>query len=295
MRTAKPCEIRTAKLQRKGSPPTPHGFPVVVTDVDGTLLDRRGELSRAACSAIQSFMGQGGQIILATGKSLAAIEHIVRRFELRLPQIVIDGAALALPETRQVVPRAWLNEKAALKISRHLEQQRVPYVAYTASSILATASGIGPSELHELQALSEPDARLLPSIEELLAVSQHVLKILAFAESRLDAPIAAFHRGQVPRTRLVRTTDRFLEFSSLRSGKLRALRQLATACGFSLRDVAAIGDGDNDAELIAAVGLGAAVANATSLAKSGAHRVLLKSHSEGFALFLRGIKVEGIR
>ncbi len=58
----------------------------------------------------------------------------------------------------------------------------------------------------------------------------------------------------------------------------------------SLADVVAFGDGDNDAEFLAAAGLGVAMLNGTAMAKQNAVCVSAKDHDEdGVAVELERI------
>ena len=55
------------------------------------------------------------------------------------------------------------------------------------------------------------------------------------------------------------------------ASKLNAIRTVCAHLGCSLADVMAIGDGDNDAEMLAGVGCGVAMGNATERARLAAN------------------------
>ena len=71
-----------------------------------------------------------------------------------------------------------------------------------------------------------------------------------------------------------------LEFLSPRSGKWPALLSVATREGIAPEEIAAIGDDDNDVEMIREAGLGIAMGNAVEAARAAAD-VVVRSNAEG--------------
>jgi hydroxymethylpyrimidine pyrophosphatase-like HAD family hydrolase len=71
-----------------------------------------------------------------------------------------------------------------------------------------------------------------------------------------------------------------LEFLSPRSGKWPALRSIAARDGVEPEEIAAVGDDDNDVEMIRAAGLGIAMGNAAPAARACAD-IVVRSNAEG--------------
>ena len=65
--------------------------------------------------------------------------------------------------------------------------------------------------------------------------------------------------------------------------KMTGVERLCRILGCSVRDVVAIGDGDNDVEMLAGCGLGIAVANATPAAKAQATHLVRSNDDAGVA------------
>ncbi len=71
-------------------------FKLLVTDVDGTLLDHNSKLSELNINALKDCIKNGIDVIIATGKSVNSVMFIIKELDLKLPQITLDGhAALA--------------------------------------------------------------------------------------------------------------------------------------------------------------------------------------------------------
>ena len=71
-----------------------------------------------------------------------------------------------------------------------------------------------------------------------------------------------------------------LEFLSPGSGKWPTLRRLAARAGIAPEEIAAVGDDDNDVEMIREAGLGIAMGNAVAAARAAAD-VVVRSNAEG--------------
>ncbi len=67
---------------------------LIVTDVDGTLLDNNSLLPDLNKQALIDCKKNNIGVILATGKSIAAIKPLIESLMLKLPQITLNGAVV---------------------------------------------------------------------------------------------------------------------------------------------------------------------------------------------------------
>ncbi len=67
-------------------------FQLIVTDVDGTLLDGNSKLPDYNKKALLACKAKGIGIILATGKTIDAVYPLIKELGLGLPQITQSGA-----------------------------------------------------------------------------------------------------------------------------------------------------------------------------------------------------------
>jgi len=77
--------------------------------------------------------------------------------------------------------------------------------------------------------------------------------------------------------------DSYLEFMALGVSKTSAIEFLAGRLGFGLDQVMAFGDGTNDVDMLASVGLGVAMENATEEAKRAAGMIAGHHDRDGVA------------
>ena len=97
-------------------------------------------------------------------------------------------------------------------------------------------------------------------------------------------------REQVPDIYITTSSSHLIEISNVTSGKAHALEELATRLGIPQEDIIAIGDGDNDSEMLRYAGIGVAMENASEACKAAADVVTGSNDREGVAAFLKTIK-----
>src|SRR5680860_1915754 len=77
-------------------------YKLLVTDVDGTLLDSISKLTELNKKALLDCMASGINVIIATGKSIDSTMFIVEELGLKLPQITLGGAIVITPERKVI-------------------------------------------------------------------------------------------------------------------------------------------------------------------------------------------------
>src|SRR4030042_7209671 len=67
---------------------------LLVTNVDGTVLDNKSELPQFNKKALLECLDRKIEVILATGKSFASIFWLVKLLGLKMPQITLNGSVI---------------------------------------------------------------------------------------------------------------------------------------------------------------------------------------------------------
>ena len=62
-----------------------------VSDLDGTLLNSKGELSDNTAAIINSLISHGLDFTVNTSRTPKSAEHILAKLKLKLPAIVMNG------------------------------------------------------------------------------------------------------------------------------------------------------------------------------------------------------------
>jgi Cof subfamily protein (haloacid dehalogenase superfamily) len=97
---------------------------VIVTDLDGTILPRKGEISQATIESFRKAGEKNCLRIIATGRNLYSAKQVL------LPDFPIDylifssGAGIMRWEDQQIIYRKQLTEKESRAIANHLWDYR---------------------------------------------------------------------------------------------------------------------------------------------------------------------------
>jgi hydroxymethylpyrimidine pyrophosphatase-like HAD family hydrolase len=76
-----------------------HGRPLLVSDLDGTLLRRDATLSERTTRVVNDYIAEGGLFTYASGRSFASASRVTAPLNLNLPVITYSGAIVVDPRT----------------------------------------------------------------------------------------------------------------------------------------------------------------------------------------------------
>lgn len=267
-------------------------YRLVALDIDGTVLDSRGEIRPRVLAAVGRAIQAGVAVTLATGRRWRAARDIASRLGIRVPVILYNGALVLDPVRESVLREQPLPPDAALDAMRHLERHGLPvYVCRHAPS--------GP-DLYWLGEPASPAAAYFregprgharPLEDVAGAAGLDVLKVFTLdLEARvrpaatetprwLGVPLRSLLCPDIPGHSL-------LEYWRWGTDKGSALEFLAYRLGVRRSEIVAVGDNWNDMEMIDFAGLGVAMANAVPELRQRADLVTASNDEDGVAAVL---------
>jgi Cof subfamily protein (haloacid dehalogenase superfamily) len=257
-------------------------YRLVAVDLDGTTLQRDGTISPAVERAVRRAGEAGARVMLATGR----MGRSARRYweMLRLPPgpvICYQGAeVLEVPEDR-VWYRDVLPDAGARRLVTMTVQAGFLCQVYIGEDLWVSREDDRVThyvETNRIPALVRPLPLLTgwgePPVKLLI---QGTPEQLAALRARLD-PVA---RGYG--IRLVSSQKDFLEAVPNGVGKGRALERVAARLRIPREAVMAVGDGENDADMLAWAGLGVAMGHGHPAALAAADVVAPPVEADGLA------------
>ncbi|WP_159887666.1 Cof-type HAD-IIB family hydrolase [Paenibacillus puerhi] len=251
---------------------------LLVTDMDGTLLDKDKEISRENREAIERFVRLGGRFTIATGRIVEPAGYYARQLPVNAPAILYNGAMIYDYGNERPVHQTTLPQAGAAALQSVLDAfpeigaeiyvQGEPY-PYTIRDNAMTARHRS-IERFPLQA-----------VQEVSDIPSDWLKILfAWEPEQLDLASESMVRLTSGKgIEWVRSDDRYFEMLPLGATKGDALEHLLALTGLEQRKCVAMGDHLNDLEMIRRAGVGVAVGNAHPLLLEAADHVC-KHHTE---------------
>jgi Cof subfamily protein (haloacid dehalogenase superfamily) len=243
---------------------------LLALDADGTVLDPQGTIRPAVRDAVGAARERGVMVVLCTGRRFRTAAPVCRELGLEGPQVVQNGVLLKDLRSGDTLA-SWYLEPDLYSEALSLMRSVAPPLVYIDSADPDVDIVCEPAEhAHPFQAeyLSDNTAvtRTLRSLDEGPRESVVMLSCMAHADAlgplreRVEAKLA----GRV-RTNFLMNKNyqgHILEIVSKQSGKWIALEQLARQHDIDPQEILAIGDDENDAEMIAGAGIGVAMGNA---------------------------------
>jgi Cof subfamily protein (haloacid dehalogenase superfamily) len=95
---------------------------LLVTDLDGTLLDDSHQISPGNKAAIDRFIQQGGSFTLATGRSKLGIRTLLKSLQVNAPVILCNGAMLVDIHTDTILEARMLSDPGRLMAQTILDK-----------------------------------------------------------------------------------------------------------------------------------------------------------------------------
>jgi len=261
---------------------------VVVTDVDGTLLDSRGKLSEFSRKVIKEYLARGGNLIFATGKLFKTIYPLCREFSLRSKQIAANGAVLIDPLNNHTRVLSQLDTDTMRKIIDILQKHSIEFVIYEPERVYFKKGTVSSTNLDLIVAGGEDLPLSIPDYTRWNW--KYPLKILSFVnqdETFFEKTVRKEIKEVCKKVEIIRTTPYFLEFLKNGTSKFGALKVILEEMGINLTEVVAFGDHENDLELVKKSGIGVAVANASPKVKKVADYVTASNDEDGVATFIQ--------
>lgn len=268
---------------------TTHRYSLLVIDIDGTLIDRYGEISVENREALALARSSGTRVSLSTGRSFKSSLRIINQLSLDGYHIFFDGALVSSPYPYEEVYAQPIDKAVLEQMIEFADANDIDLELYTTTQYFARRE-TWSTEAHRRFFGIEPVIRDFARLWERERVIKGGLVVMnpeeeAKAESFSRHFADRLHFSQVKVPTFPDVT--FNNILAPNTSKGIALEALAGYLGISLAEVVAVGDGKNDISLLSAAGLAIAMGNAHEEVKKVADHVTLNVEEHGLAAAIK--------
>lgn len=254
---------------------------LIALDVDGTLLNSKLEMSERMEKALRAVKAQGVTIVLATGKTRNAVQALVKKLELTAPGIFLQGL-ITYDAEGKVIHQQTLDPKLARRVITFVEERGFSLLAYSGARILVKANN---KEVEEgITKYHEMPPEVVGPLQNLLDTTP-LNKMMAVGEARAITALRWQLNAMIGGAgKLVQAgIPTMLEILPPGGSKGAALKGLCKHLNISADEVLAIGDGENDIEMIKFARIGVAMGNSAQMVKDAADHVVGTNDEDGAA------------
>lgn len=250
---------------------------LVAMDLDGTLLRSDKSISDAAIEAIREAHSRGVAFAVATGRMFQTSQPVVDGLLDELPIIAYNGALIKYSNCGLTLLRLPIAARGGERVVRFMWEWGMVFQAYIDDQLWVAR--VAPETVAYSEKYGAP-INVMEDIEEF--VNREAFKYLVLDDEERIADVRKAIDGVLdPGLRTMLSSPGMIEIVRSDVSKGRALSHLASSMGISMDNVMAIGDSENDIDMLRAAGIGVAMGNAGDDVKAEADYIVASNDDDG--------------
>ena len=252
---------------------------LLITDIDGTLVDYSWKISEENKAAAKYFMDNGGTFTYATGRQAPVAQMIIDQLTPNAPVICYNGAAIYDYSEKKYLWSSPLDAKSADVIPDIIKNCPLTNIEINTPDGLFLVTDV-PGNMDRYQKLSN----LFKKVDSADDVPQPWLKIV-FAMTDEYMPVVRNHIHAQPYFKdfqFSQSASWLYELLPFGVNKGTALPKFRELLG-NKHKIIAIGDNENDIEFVNAADIGFAVADGSPLLLDKCKNITAALHEHALA------------
>ncbi|CAD2096442.1 haloacid dehalogenase-like hydrolase, putative [Plasmodium vinckei brucechwatti] len=251
-----------------------NNIKIAFIDLDGTLLNDHYKISKLNIESLVKAQNKGIKIVFSTGRPMFLANHIigkdVKKNNLSLmPGIYINGCIAYGPNGERIIDN-YIDEKLVMDIYNFSKE----------NNLLRRMFWCRLEKVHmfEMNEYTDEYLNLVPIIPDIIdektLKNTKIYKILIrLDKENLSSVIKMYQDKFSDRISVGKKFKTYMELTHPNTNKFEGVKALCKHFDISLNDALAIGDAENDIEMLQGVGTSIAVQNAPSKIKECAKYV----------------------
>jgi len=251
---------------------------LLLSDVDGTLVTPKKELTPRAIGAVDELHDAGIHFAVTSGRPPRGMEMLAEPLSLRTPLAAFNGGLVVEPGMQVLVERTIRDELVAPTIEL-LESFELSVWVYRGADWLVRDPD-GPHVARESHTV-----QFEPSVVESFDGAASVAKIVGVSDDydAVASAALAAHDELGDHVAASRSQPYYLDVTHPEANKGGVVTYLAARYEIGEDEIATIGDMPNDVLMFARSGLSIAMGNADREVQRAARRVTATNDEDGFA------------
>ncbi|KAG9154106.1 hypothetical protein Leryth_000582 [Lithospermum erythrorhizon] len=265
-------------------------FQYIFCDMDGTLLNSKSRISLSTAKALREATSRGVKVVIATGKTRPAVLNLLKMVDLvgkdgimseSAPGVFLQGLLVYGRQGREIF-RSNLDPAVCKEALLYSLKHEVPLIAFSEDRCLTLFHHPLVDSLHTIY--HEPKAEIIPSVEQLVASGDIQKLIFLDTAEGVATTLRPFWADATGETAsVVQAVPDMLEIVPSGTSKGNGVRMLLDHLSVTPKEVMAIGDGENDMEMLELAALGVALSNGADKTKLVADVIGASNDEDGVA------------
>ena len=259
---------------------------IVFIDLDDTLKDSNQKVSIRNKKIFDKLIDKGVLVVFITGRSLSYTMSLSKQFSSSSYVVSSNGAEIYNYGSKKKLYQSILNKDDLVKLSEIIKKYNLYFIA---NAFLTSYSN---------KDFGDPGKKRVSSLDEVNEdISQLVVESFDLNSMKLfRRDIAELTNIKIINKSSNVSSDKilFYDITNNEVSKVSAIKKVCDYLNIDVSDAMAIGNGDEDIEMLQAVGVGVAMGNATDGLKAVAKVITDTNDNEGVALVLEKLYNEYI-
>jgi len=257
-------------------------YKLIASDMDGTLVNDKSELTERTKSAILKAVDAGVLFVTATGRPFSNTQIVNELLDKDMPFIVFNGAAAYMGKSEKLLFERFLDFDLAADVFNMGQKKGMAQIVWTGPRLWANRRCKKTKAYHN--ACKGLDMSIVTDLAAIKDEVKGISKVLWIDDpkniKKLSVEMTTLFGKSL---KCVSSMSHFLEFVSLDAGKGTALAEIGRLFGIDKSEMIAIGDAYNDVCMLDYAGFGVAVENAPEDIKSVCDYVTASNNNDGVA------------
>jgi hypothetical protein len=261
----------------------------IALDLDRTTLNREGRLGAKNKEALEAAIAQGIHVVVASGRAFHSLPQDILDIEGIQYAVTSNGAAVYDLHTGKCLKAWYLTEASVEAILELTKKETVAYEtfiegrAYAQKAYVEDPVAFGATQ--DAVPYIQSTRRAVEDFGAFLEMHRGKLGSMdvVVGDEKTKMRLWQLLKTQVPDIYVTSSVEQLLEISYKDCGKHSGVRFVLEYLGLQREELAAFGDGDNDADLLRFAGLGFAVENASPGCKAAADVIAPAHDADGVA------------
>ncbi len=250
---------------------------LVVTDIDGTIYTPEKGITNEVKHCIKNLTQKGVHVAIATGRTYGSAKWIADNVGIECPLICYQGGLVKTYEGN-IIDVKYLNEKIAREIIEDFRKRNIHLNVYIEDKLYVEEDD---DYIKDYIGDKGIDYYKVDSFDELDFSKLNKMLAINYDSKFIDELIDELQK-KYPQIYVVKSFAYFCEIANKEATKGNAIKILADLYGITTDEVLAIGDNNNDIEMVETAGVGVAMGNGTEEIKKRADFVTDNVEHNGF-------------
>jgi Cof subfamily protein (haloacid dehalogenase superfamily) len=256
-------------------------FDLAFCDLDGTICNYDLEIRPVIVETMSAVIRAGKRITICTGRGYQSLAKFLDRVPVNAPLILCNGSLILEPHSRRVIEFLPVSVPFVHNMMRLAVKEDLYLRLYMDD--LETIVEHQPQKQGFVVRTPGGPRAIVADPFDLVSRSPHKLAFVSDDPAETKGIAAVVRSACEGSARVVVSSPSIIEVLTPGVSKASAMARVASIVGVPRERVLAIGDGDNDVEMICWAGKGIAMGNATQSAKEAAEWVAPSVNQDGLA------------